>query len=376
MKHFPLHRIHSVAFPFAGEGREGPVLNSRAMPPVVEVENLVKDFRTFDRREGVWGAIQDLYSRRYRNFRAVDNVSFSIGQGEMVGYIGPNGAGKSTSIKMLTGILVPSSGRIAANGFSPWRERTRYARTIGVVFGQRTQLWWDIGVVESFRLLQKIYEIPQAEYEHRLSKFDEVLELKRYLHTPVRKLSLGERMRCDVAAALLHNPPLLFLDEPTIGLDIVAKESIRTFLKEVNRENGTTMLLTTHDLSDIEELCHRLMIIDHGRVLYDGGLPELKRMLWEESTLKVDLRDRDQAAQLAAFSMEGVGVERVDELSYRLRFRREEVQPAELIRRIVNEVQVLDLTMEEQPIEEVVRRIYTGEALHDVAHDAPENARP
>ncbi|MCC7341976.1 MAG: ATP-binding cassette domain-containing protein [Bryobacterales bacterium] len=346
------------------------------MPPVVEVENLVKDFRTFDRREGVWGAIQDLYSRRYRNFRAVDNVSFSIGQGEMVGYIGPNGAGKSTSIKMLTGILVPSSGRIAANGFSPWRERTRYARTIGVVFGQRTQLWWDIGVVESFRLLQKIYEIPQAEYEHRLSKFDEVLELKRYLHTPVRKLSLGERMRCDVAAALLHNPPLLFLDEPTIGLDIVAKESIRTFLKEVNRENGTTMLLTTHDLSDIEELCHRLMIIDHGRVLYDGGLPELKRMLWEESTLKVDLRDRDQAAQLAVFSMEGVGVERVDELSYRLRFRREEVQPAELIRRIVNEVQVLDLTMEEQPIEEVVRRIYTGEALHDDAHGTPENARP
>lgn len=346
------------------------------MPSVVEVENLVKDFRTFDRREGVWGAVQDLYSRQYRNFRAVDNVSFSIRQGEMVGYIGPNGAGKSTSIKMLTGILVPSSGRIVANGFSPWRERTRYARTIGVVFGQRTQLWWDIGVIESFRLLQKIYEIPQAEYDHRLAKFDEVLELKRYLHTPVRKLSLGERMRCDVAAALLHNPPLLFLDEPTIGLDIVAKESIRTFLKEVNRENGTTMLLTTHDLSDIEELCHRLMIIDHGKVLYDGGLPELKRMLWEESALKVDLRDRDQAALLAAFSMQGVRVERVDELSYRLRFRREEVPPAELIRRVVNEVRVLDLTMEEQPIEEVVRRIYTGEALHDGATAAPESMRP
>ena len=346
------------------------------MPPVVEVENLVKDFRTFDRREGVWGAIQDLYSRQYRNFRAVDNVSFTIGHGEMVGYIGPNGAGKSTSIKMLTGILVPSSGRITANGYRPWRERTRYARTIGVVFGQRTQLWWDIGVIESFRLLQKIYEIPQAEYDHRLAKFDEVLELKRYLHTPVRKLSLGERMRCDVAAALLHNPPLLFLDEPTIGLDIVAKESIRTFLKEVNREYGTTMLLTTHDLSDIEELCHRLMIIDHGKVLYDGGLPELKRMLWRESALKVDLRDRDQASLLAAFSMPGVTVERADELSYRLRFRREEVQPAELIRRIVNEVQVLDLTMEEQPIEEVVRRIYTGEALHDDAHAAPEGARP
>jgi ABC-2 type transport system ATP-binding protein len=337
------------------------------MKRVVEVENLVKDFRTFDRREGVWGAIQDLYSRQYRNFRAVDHVSFAVNEGEMVGYIGPNGAGKSTSIKMLTGILVPSSGRIDANGFNPWKERTRYARTIGVVFGQRTQLWWDIGVVESFRLLQKIYEVPEAEYQERLKKFDEVLELKRYLHTPVRKLSLGERMRCDVAAALLHNPPLLFLDEPTIGLDIVAKESIRTFLKEVNREYGTTMLLTTHDLSDIEELCQRLMIIDHGKVLYDGGLAELKRMLWKESSLKVDLRDREQAALLAAFIMPGVRVERLDELSYRLHFRREEVSSADLIRRIVNEVEVLDIAMEEQSIEEVVRRIYTGEALQPAA---------
>lgn len=337
------------------------------MKRVVEVEDLVKDFRTFDRREGVWGAIQDLYSRQYRNFRAVDHVSFAVTEGEMVGYIGPNGAGKSTSIKMLTGILVPSSGRIDANGFNPWKERTRYARTIGVVFGQRTQLWWDIGVVESFRLLQKIYEVPEAEYQERLKKFDEVLELKRYLHTPVRKLSLGERMRCDVAAALLHNPPLLFLDEPTIGLDIVAKESIRTFLKEVNREFGTTMLLTTHDLSDIEELCQRLMIIDHGKVLYDGGLAELKRMLWKESALKVDLRDRDQAALLAAFAMPGVRVERLDELTYRLHFRREEVSSADLIRRIVNEVEVLDIAMEEQSIEEVVRRIYTGEALQPAA---------
>ena len=335
------------------------------MRTIVEVEDLVKDFRTFDRREGVWGAIQDLYSRNYRNFRAVDTVSFAIGQGEMVGYIGPNGAGKSTSIKMLTGILVPTSGRIEANGFNPWRERTRYAKTIGVVFGQRTQLWWDIAVVESFRLLQKIYEIPQAEYEARLQKFDQVLELKRFLRTPVRKLSLGERMRCDVAAALLHNPPLLFLDEPTIGLDIVAKENIRTFLKEVNREYGTTMLLTTHDLSDIEELCHRLMIIDHGKVLYDGALSDLKSKLWQESALKIDLREREQAEAMALFRMEGVAVQRIDELSFRLRFHREQVKPADLIRRVVNEVQVLDIAIEEQSIEEVVRRIYTGEALQE-----------
>lgn len=341
------------------------------MKRVVEVEDLVKDFRTFDRREGVLGAVRDLYSRQYRNFRAVDHVSFSIEEGEMVGYIGPNGAGKSTSIKMLTGILVPSAGRIVSNGYNPWRERTRYTRTIGVVFGQRTQLWWDIGVIESFKLLQKIYEIPQAEYEHRLDKFDQVLELKRFLHTPVRKLSLGERMRCDVAAALLHNPPLLFLDEPTIGLDIVAKESIRVFLKEVNREFGTTMLLTTHDLSDIEELCHRLMIIDHGKVLYDGGLNDLKHRLWQESALKVDFRDREQAAALADFDMPGVRLERVDDLSFRLRFHREEVKPAELIRRVVNEVQVLDISMEEQSIDEVVRRIYSGETLQSSPNPQP-----
>lgn len=333
------------------------------MAAVIEVENLVKDFRTFDRREGVWGAIQDLYSRQYRNFRAVDQVSFSVGAGEMVGYIGPNGAGKSTSIKMLTGILVPSGGRILANGFVPWRERARYVKTIGAVFGQRTQLWWDIGVVESFRLLQRIYEVPQAEYEHRLNRFDEVLELKRYLHTPVRKLSLGERMRCDVAAALLHNPPLLFLDEPTIGLDIVAKENIRIFLKEVNREYGTTILLTTHDLSDIEELCQRLMIIDHGKLLFDGGLTELKRKLWQESSIRVELRDREQAAALAALDVPGVDVKRMDDLSYRLQFHRETTSVADLIRRVVNEVQVLDIAIEEQSIEDVVRRIYSGEAL-------------
>jgi len=335
------------------------------MASVIEVENLVKDFRTFDRREGIWGAVQDLYSRQYRNFRAVDHVSFQIGAGEMVGYIGPNGAGKSTSIKMLTGILVPTSGRIISNGFVPWQQRTQYVKSIGVVFGQRTQLWWDIGVVESFKLLQRIYEIPQAEYERRLNRFDEVLELKRFLHTPVRKLSLGERMRCDVAAALLHNPPLLFLDEPTIGLDIVAKENIRTFLKEVNREYGTTMLLTTHDLSDIEELCQRLMIVDHGKLLFDGSLPDLKRMLWQESSIRVELRDREQGETLAALQIPGVTIKRMDDLSYRLHFHRESTNVADLIRRVVNEVQVSDIAIEEQSIDEVVRRIYSGESLSE-----------
>ncbi len=334
------------------------------MPGIVEVEDLVKEFRTFERREGLTGAIADLFARRYHTLRAVDRISFEIRPGEMVGYIGPNGAGKSTTIKMLTGILVPTAGDVRTNGFVPYKQRSAYTRTIGVVFGQRTQLWWDIAVVESFRLLKKIYEVPDRDYQARLRRFDEILELGRYLHTPVRKLSLGERMRCDVAAAMLHNPPLVFLDEPTIGLDIVAKENIRTFLREINRQFGTTMLLTTHDLSDIEELCARLMIIDHGRLLFDGGLADLKDQLWRESAVRFDLKTPDQAAHLHRLDLPGVACDRLDELRYRLHFPREEWSTAEIIRRVINAVEVRDIVIEEQSIEDVVKRIYLGEALH------------
>jgi ABC-2 type transport system ATP-binding protein len=332
---------------------------------IVEVEELVKEFRTFERREGVLGAVADLFSRQYRNLRAVDRISFRIGRGQMVGYIGPNGAGKSTTIKMLTGILVPTGGRVFSNGFVPWKERTRYTRTIGVVFGQRTQLWWDIAVVESFQLLKKIYGVPESDYRARMKYFDDILELGRYLHTPVRKLSLGERMRCDVAAALLHNPPLVFLDEPTIGLDIVAKEHIRDFLREANRQYGTTMLLTTHDLSDIEELCARLMIIDRGRLLFDGALAELKRQFWREAAVKLYLKDRDQAQRLGQLDLNGIACDRLDDLSVRLRFARDEWTAADVIRRLVNAVEVRDIVIEEQSIEDVVKRIYLGEVFQE-----------
>lgn len=337
----------------------------RMMPGIVDVDDLVKEFRTFDRREGLTGAVADLFARRYRTLRAVDRISFDIRPGEMVGYIGPNGAGKSTTIKMLTGILVPTSGDIRANGFVPYRQRTSYTRTIGVVFGQRTQLWWDIAVVESFRLLKKIYEVSDADYRARMRHFDDILELNQYLHTPVRKLSLGQRMRCDVAAAMLHNPPLVFLDEPTIGLDIVAKENIRTFLREVNREFGTTMLLTTHDLSDIEELCARLMIIDHGRLLFDGALADLKDQLWRENAVRFDLKNPEQAANLDQLELPGVACDKLDELRYRLRFPREEWSNAEIIRRVITSVEVRDVVIEEQSIEDVVKRIYLGEVLQD-----------
>ena len=349
-----------------------------AAAPLISVKGLSKSFRTFQRREGILGGLINLFHRDYQTVKAVDNIKFSIDRGEMVGYIGPNGAGKSTTIKMLTGILVPTSGEILSNGFVPWRQRAAYVKTIGVVFGQRTQLWWDIAVIESFKLLRRIYDVPQREFDERMEVFDQVLGLRDFLHTPVRKLSLGQRMRCDLAAALLHNPPILFLDEPTIGLDVVAKDHIRQFLRAINERYKTTVLLTTHDLDDIEELCRRIMIIDHGVVLYDGPLPRLKERLLRTKQIKFILRDGEQAPRLAAFehslaaSRNGsLHLERLDEMTCRLRFDRANVSTADLIREILSAVEVRDLVIEDESIEEVVKRIYAGEVF-----PAPKGQRP
>jgi ABC-2 type transport system ATP-binding protein len=336
------------------------------MPGHVEVQELVKHFRTFERREGLWGALQNLVVREYKTVAAVDRISFEIRPGEMVGYIGPNGAGKSTTIKMLTGILVPTGGEVQVGGFVPWRDRTRYVATIGVVFGQRTQLWWDIAVIESFRLLRRIYQVPQRDFDERMEMFSKILGIDKYLHTPVRKLSLGERMRCDLAAALLHNPPLLFLDEPTIGLDVVAKDHIRQFLREINQRFRTTVLLTTHDLDDIEALCRRIIIIDRGRLLYDGPLDLLKQKLLRFKQVKFVLRDASQAARLREVSGNHLDFEIVDELTCRVRYDRTQVDTGELVRQVLGAVEVRDLEIEDESIEDVVKRIYAGEALREV----------
>ena len=328
------------------------------MRPIIEVADLTKEFRTFQRREGVLGALENLFVREYVTVRAVDHISFAIDPGEMVGYIGANGAGKSTTIKVLTGILVPTSGRVVASGYVPYRDRRRYTKHLGAVFGQRTQLWWDIAVIESFKLLKEIYEIPDADYRRRMDKFSEILNVKEYLHTPVRKLSLGERMRCDLAASLLHSPPLLYLDEPTIGLDVVAKDHIREFLKEVNRTERTTVLLTTHDLSDIEELCRRIIIIDKGRILFDGQLADMKGRLAKYNQVKFFLKDRAQLARLGQIATDGIACERVDELTYLMRFDRDQHSTAEVIRDLVNTIEVRDIFVEEEPIEDIVKRIY------------------
>ena len=322
---------------------------------IVRVERLTKVFRSYRREEGLRAALASLVRRKATEVAAVSDVTFSIDRGEMVGYIGANGAGKSTTIKMLTGILTPSSGDVVCNGFVPYRDRIRYVATIGVVFGQRTQLWWDIAVVESFRLLKEIYGLSEAEYRDRMALFDRVLGLAAYLHQPVRKLSLGERMRCDLAASLLHRPPLLFLDEPTIGLDIVAKANVREFLQEINRQEGTTVLLTTHDLADIETLCRRVIVIDHGRLLFDGALNELRDRILPITSIVFDVKRAPEPGQL---EWNGRTIREVGLHRYRLDIDRREAAPATAVKEIVNRFDVSDLKIEEPEIEAVVKRIY------------------
>jgi len=326
---------------------------------LIEVRDLVKEFRVADRREGTGGAIVDLFAARKRTVRAVDGVSFGVERGEMLGYIGPNGAGKSTTVKILTGILVPTAGEVRVAGLVPHADRKRHVRRIGVVFGQRTQLWWDIAVIESFRLLRRIYGVGEKDFRERLDELSRILDLEGLLHTPVRKLSLGQRMRCDIAASLIHRPDILFLDEPTIGLDIVAKDSIRTFLKDVNARLGTTILLTTHDLRDIEELCRRILIIDRGRIIYDGGLAEVKSRHASETAVEFDFARGPEPDELEALVRgNGVRWERLAPLRFRAVFDRRVVPVAEIIRRTVPAIPVSDLTIVEPDIETVVKKIY------------------
>jgi ABC-2 type transport system ATP-binding protein len=315
---------------------------------------LGKTYRVARHHRGPLGPFRNLVSREYREVRAVAEVTFRIRPGEMVGYVGPNGAGKSTTIKMLTGILVPTEGAVEVLGLVPHRRRKEVARRIGVVFGQRTQLWWDLPLVESFDLLRHIYRIPSDRFGTNLARFRAVLELDPFLSTPVRQLSLGQRMRGELAAALLHDPSVLFLDEPTIGLDVVAKHRIRDFLRRINREAGVTVLLTTHDMSDIEQLCRRLVIIDRGRLLYDGSLEQIRERFGTERTLVVDLAE-DHLPPLEVPSAREI---RADGPRRWLRFQRAEVSAAELIAAVAARYRIEDLTIEEPEIETIIRRIY------------------
>ncbi|MFI5616882.1 ATP-binding cassette domain-containing protein [Streptomyces sp. NPDC051567] len=298
-----------------------------------------------------------LVRREKRQVRAVDGISFTVARGEMVGYIGPNGAGKSTTIKMLTGILTPSGGRLRVAGIDPARERMRLAHRIGVVFGQRTTLWWDLPLKDSYGLMRRMYRIPAARFARNLERCVERLDLAELLDVPVRQLSLGQRMRGDIAAALLHDPDVLYLDEPTIGLDVVSKAKVRGFLRQLNEELGTTVLLTTHDLQDIEQLCERVMVIDHGRLMYDGplgGLHTAGSATAGERTLVVDL-----ARELPPIDVPGARVVKTEGTRQWLAFPAG-ASAAPLVAAVAAGYPLLDLSVREPDIEDVIARMYAG----------------
>jgi len=319
----------------------------------IVVRDLVKTFRVPERDPGLWGAVKGLVNRRHRLIRALDGISFAIESGELVGYIGPNGAGKSTTVKILAGILVPDGGRCQVMGRTPWRERRAHVAQIGVVFGQRTQLWWDLPVEESFDLLRAIYRIPEDVYRHQRDWLVELMDIGELLRIPVRQLSLGQRMRCDLAAALLHRPRILYLDEPTIGLDAVSKLVVRQLVRRLNRQQGVTVLLTTHDMDDVEALCERVILIHRGQILLDGPLETLRARVVDDRRLTVDLANGE-----VWIDEPDVKVVRRNGRRVELRFDPTQVSAAELISRIVNRYPVRDLFVESAPIEEIVARVY------------------
>ena len=329
---------------------------------MIKVENLSKEFKISKKYPGFKGALRSFFSTEYTIKKAVDDISFEINDGEIVGYIGANGAGKSTTIKMMTGILTPSSGRIIVDGVVPYENREKNAKNIGVVFGQKTQLWWDLPVSETFPLLKDIYGVSDEEYEERMNYFKEILGLDEFFLSPVRTLSLGQRMRADLAAALIHNPKIIYLDEPTIGLDVVVKESVRKAIKDINEKYGTTIILTTHDLNDIEELCNRIITIDKGKKIYDGELEGVKEQFGYLTTIEIQLKDKS--------NIEKINFKRFKDDDFKLdmkgskiniTFNKNNVSSADIIGEVMKKSKVIDFNIKETSIEDIVKKMYKNE---------------
>jgi len=320
---------------------------------VIEVSNLKKTFKSYTREAGLLQALKALVVRKPRIVHALKGVSLKVREGEILGLIGPNGAGKSTLIKILCGVLVPDSGKVNCLGFNPWKDRIKYVQNIGVVFGpHKSQLWWDIPAIDTYHFIKDLYEIPDKEFERRLDYFTGLLDIKNLIKSPVRNLSLGERMKCELVAALLHNPKLVFLDEPTVGVDLISKEKLREFILTVNKEQGTTFIVTTHDMSDIEKLCKRIAIINNGIIVYDGPLLRLKQK-FKEKHLEVKLAERGPP-----FKVPGCKVLNQTEFALKIEVNTKVQELNIVIQYLLSKYKVLDITITDPEIEEIIKKIY------------------
>lgn len=321
--------------------------------PQIELKNICKTFKVSERPEGRFGVLRGAFIRETKIIKALEEISFNIDEGDLVGYIGPNGAGKSTTVKIMSGILTPESGSCTIMNRTPWKERVAHVSQIGVVFGQRSQLWWDVPVSDSFDLLKDIYNISSADYSKRLTELVETLDITTFLKTPVRQLSLGQRMRCEIAAALLHSPRILFLDEPTIGLDAVSKLALRDFLKNENREKGVTMILTTHDMDDIESLCNRVMVIGHGQLLYDGKLSGLKEQYAPLRRIRATIN-----GNIEELSIEGAESIQIEGNTWTVMFDPIKIPAHNMVERLAQKLPLKDISIEEENIDEIIASMY------------------
>jgi ABC-2 type transport system ATP-binding protein len=343
--------------------------SATAPTPIIEATGLTKQFRRPVKEPGLKGAVRHLFRPEFTHVTAVEGIDLTIMPGESVAYVGPNGAGKSTTVKLLTGILVPTSGSITVSGLTPFENRIENSRNIGVVFGQRTQLWWDIPVVESFRLLGDIYDIPEAAFQTSFGELVTVLDLEPLLAVPARQLSLGQRMRCDLAASLLHRPPILYLDEPTIGLDVSVKARFREFIRLMHRERGLTVMLTSHDLGDIEELCDRMVMIDKGRIIYDGALRDVTTQFGWERAVHLTLTEPSEGALVVASqalaNRGGAVATQPEPTLVTVTFDSRLTTSGELIRDLATTLSVTDIRIEEPSAESIIRRLYEGDLQFD-----------
>lgn len=327
---------------------------------IIDVQNISKTFKITKRKTGFKGALTNIFHPEHEYKKAVDNISFNIKEGEMVGFIGPNGAGKSTTVKMLSGILYPDSGSINIAGYIPHKQRKEYVANIGVVFGQKSQISWDLSPMDSYEVIKHIYKIPDKKYKENIERFTELLDMQKFINQPVRQLSLGQRMRADIAAALLHSPKIVFFDEPTIGIDVVGKEKIRSFIKSLNKTDNITMIFTTHDMQDIEKTCERLIIIDDGKKLYDGSLESIKRNYVSSRIIEAEFEDLPEKIDIPNVTVSDVDKNKMKKL---VTFDTGKTSINTLMSTLLNNYNIKDISIKEPEIDAIISDIYQGKII-------------